>query len=397
MQNSKGSVGVRLALYALLVGFVGCGTASAQSAAEAFVDRKNKSNENTVSIMAAGITGTYAPIAQDIQTVVDETTKVDGMRVLPILGRGGGHNVIDILFLRGVDMGITQQEHLEYFKRQNPVLYGDIYNRVHYITKLYNSEFHILVPKSVTNFTQLQGKKVNFYKEDSATDIAAVTVFDVLGIRVEPTRFELKESIDKLKTGELAGTIYLGGAPISGFTSGIKPEDNLHFLALSPETLPPGGYDKLLKVFLPASLPQESYPVLIPKGESVATIASGAVLAVYAWPENSDRYRRVANFVQVFFDKFDKFLDPSRHPKWKEINLAGTVPQWKRFKAAQDWLDTHRDGGSGGGAPDAMKVAFEQFLQRQPAGARDLSDTQRDKLFKDFVSWWQTQGRPPAR
>jgi TRAP transporter TAXI family solute receptor len=384
-----------VALVALVIAFAGFSAASAQTAGEMFLDRKNKSNENTVSIMAAGITGTYAPIAQDIQTVVDETGKVDGMRVLPILGRGGGHNVVDILFLRGVDMGITQQEHLEYFKRQNPVLYGDIYNRVHYITKLYNSEFHMLVPKSITNFSQLQGKKVNFYKEDSATDIAAVTIFDILGVKVEPTRFELKESIDKLKAGELAGTIYLGGAPISGFTTGIKPEDNLQFLALSPDTLPPGGYDKLLRVFLPASLPQESYPVLIPKGEAVATVASGAVLAVYNWPENSDRYRRVASFVQVFFDKFDKFLDPSRHPKWKEINLAGTVPQWKRFKAAQDWLDQHKGGE--GGAPDAMKVAFEQFLQRQPVQGRDLSQSQRDKLFQDFVSWWQTQGRPPAR
>jgi hypothetical protein len=156
--------------------------------------------------------------------------------------------------------------------------------------------------------------------------------------------------------------------------------------------LPSGGYDKLLKVFLPASLPQEPYPVLIPKGETVPTIASGAVLAVYNWPENSDRYRRVANFVKVFFDKFDKFLDPSRHPKWKEINLAGTVPQWRRFKAAQDWLDQQKYSAGG---TDAMKVAFEQFLERQPAGSRDLSQQQRDKLFKDFVSWWQTQDRPP--
>jgi TRAP transporter TAXI family solute receptor len=394
MQDSKGSVAVRLALYTLLIAFAGIGIASAQTATELFLDRKNKSNENTVSIMAAGITGTYAPIAQDIQTVVDETDRVDGMRVLPILGRGGGANVLDILFLRGVDMGITQQEHLEYFKRQNPVLYGDIYNRVHYITKLYNSEYHILVPKSITHFDQLEGKKVNFYKEESATAIANSTLFAVIGVKVEPTHMELKESIDKLRTGELAASTYMGGVPVSGFASGLKAEDNFHFLPLSPETLPPGGYEKLLKVFLPATLPQEPYSVLIPKGETVATIASGAVLAVYNWPENSDRYRRVANFVKVFFDKFDKFLDPSRHPKWKEINLAGTVPQWRRFKAAQDWIDQQKYSGGGGGA-DAMKVAFEQFLERQPAGARDLSQQQRDKLFKDFVSWWQTQDRPP--
>ena len=394
MQNNKFSIGAHFALCVFFTVLIGTGHALAQSAAEMYLDRKNKSNENTISIMAAGITGTYAPIAQDIQSVVDETDKVDGMRVLPILGRGGGANVMDILFLRGVDMGITQQEHLEYFKRQNPVLYGDIYQRVHYITKLYNSEYHILVPKSITHFSQLQGKKVNFYKEESSTAIANITIFDILGIKVEPTHVELKDSIDKLRTGELAAATYIGGVPVSGFTSGIKPEDNLHFLALSPETLPPGGYEKLLKVFLPTTLPREAYPVLIPEGDRVMTVASGAVLAVYNWPEQSDRYRRVANFVQGFFDKFDKFLEPSRHPKWKEINLAGTVPQWNRFKAAQEWLDQHKVSGASA-ASDPMKVAFEQFLTRQPSGAKELSPQQRDKLFQDFIGWWQTRGTAP--
>jgi TRAP transporter TAXI family solute receptor len=374
-----------LALIFSVPALSGISAAIGQTHVETFQERKQKSNENTVSVMAAGITGTYAPIAQDIQSVLDEPDKVDGLRVLPILGRGGGHNVLDILFLRGVDMGITQQEHLEYFKRQNPNLYGNIYDRVHYIAKLYNSEFHILVPKDVTSITQLAGKKVNFYKEFSASYIAAVTIFDILGVKVEPTYYELKESIDKLRTGELAATTYIGGAPVSGFTA-LKAEDKMHFLPLSPETLPPGGFEKLLKVFLPANLSRENYPTLIGEGEKVSTVASGAVLAVYNWPEQTDRYRRMANFVQAFFSKFDGFLDASRHPKWKEVNLAGTVPQWTRFKAAQEWLDSRRSA-----PPDGMKVAFEEFLQKQPDASKNLTAEQRAKLFADFVTWYRGQ------
>jgi TRAP-type uncharacterized transport system substrate-binding protein len=341
--------------------------------------------------MAAGITGTYAPIAQDIQSIVDEPDKIDGMRVLPILGRGGGHNVLDILFLRGIDMGITQQEHLEFFKRRDPVLHANIYDRVHYITKLYNSEYHLLVPKSITKLSELEGKKVNFYKEFSATDIAGVTIFDILGIKVEPTYYDLKESIQRVRDGDVAGATYLAGAPVSGFTTLVTPEDNMHFLPLSPETLPPGGFDKLLQVFLPATLSHETYPQLVPEGQTVSTVASGAVLAVYNWPEASYRYRRIAQFVEKFFSKFDEFLKPPRHPKWKEINLAVNVPGWTRFKAAQQWLDARKAASSA-----EMKSAFEQFLHGQPKGPTTLTSNQRAKLFSDFLTWWQAKAQLPT-
>ncbi len=358
------------------------------SASEQFQERKRESNENTVTIMAAGITGTYAPIAQDIQSVVDEPTQTNGLRILPIIGRGGGHNVLDILFLRGVDMGITQQEHLEFFKRRNPTLYGNIYSRVQYITKLYNSEYHILVPKSVTKFSQLEGKKINFYKEFSATDIAGITIFDVIGIKVEPTYFDLKDSIHKVRDGEIAGSTYLGGAPISGYNTFVTAEDDMHLLELNEETLPPGAYNELLKVFLPATLGHEAYPKLIPEGKKLSTVASGAVLAVYNWPENTDRYRRVAAFTEAFFSKFDQFLKEPRHPKWKEINLASSVPGWTRFKAAQEWLDKQKQTSS-----VQMKDAFEQFLQRRPAGSATLTPDQRGALFKEFLNWWQSQAQ----
>lgn len=376
---------------AMLVMLAGSWAAQAQTEAQRYQERKQESNQSTVTLMAAGITGTYAPIAQDIQSIVDEPDKIDGMRVLPILGRGGGHNVLDVLFLRGIDMGITQQEHLEFFKRRDPVLHANIYNRVQYITKLYNSEYHLLVPKSITNLSELEGKKVNFYNEFSATDIAGVTIFDILGIKVVPTYFDLEDSIQKIRDGEVAGATYLAGAPVSGFTTLVKPEDNMHFLPLSPETLPPGGFDKLLQVFLPATLTHETYPELVPEGQTVSTVASGAVLAVYNWPEASDRYRRIAQFIEAFFSKFDEFLKPPRHPKWKEINLAVNVPGWTRFKAAQQWLDRRKVASSA-----QVKTAFEHFLQGKPADAAAPTSEQRAKLFSEFLAWWQTQAQNPA-
>jgi hypothetical protein len=74
----------------------------------------------------------------------------------------------------------------------------------------------------------------------------------------------------------------------------------------------------------------------------VPTIANRALLVAYAWPENSDRYRKLAKFVREFFGKIDQFNSGARHPKWREINLAAEVPGWTRFKPAAEWLAEHQ-------------------------------------------------------
>jgi len=356
-----------------------------QSIAEQYQERKRIHNLNTVTVMAAGRTGTYAAIVQDLQSVLDEPDKKDGLRVLPILGRGGGSNVLDILFLEGVDMGITQQEHLNFFQRRDPELHARIYDRIHYITKLYNAEYHLLARKDIKTFEDLRGKTVSFYKEMSATDIAGKTIFDILGIEVEASYDSLEESIAKLRSGEIAATTRLAGAPVPGFKSLVKESDEFHFVPLSPETTGPEKYAQLLEVFLPSQLSGEIYPGLVGDEPPVSTVASGAVLAVYNWSEGSARYNKVEKFVEKFFANFDKFLGDARHPKWKEVNLAAEIPGWSRFKAAQDWLDENRETASA-----EVKRQFDSFLQ-QTAGPEQLSEEQKDRLFTEFVRWRQSQ------
>lgn len=356
-----------------------------QSIAEQYQERKRIHNMNTVTIMAAGISGTYAPFAQDLQTVLDEPDKENGLRILPILGLGGGANVLDILFLEGVDMGITQQEHLEFFRQRDPELHARIHDRVHYITKLYNSEYHLLARKDIQKFEDLRGKKVAFYKNFSATDIAGRTIFKMLDIDVEPVYTSLKSALEMLRNGEVAGVTYLAGAPVSGYKTMVEPDDNFHFVPLSPATLAPGQFEKLLEVFLPTQLTHDTYPDLIAEGQPVATVASGAVLAVYNWSEDSERYKKVANFVEKFFDSFDEFLKAPRHPKWKEVNLAAEIPGWTRFKPAQEWLNRNRATAS-----TEVKEQFNEFLQ-EAAGPEQLSEEQKDALFTEFVKWRESR------
>jgi hypothetical protein len=118
------------------------------------------------------------------------------------------------------------------------------------------------------------------------------------------------------------------------------------------------------------------------------------LLVAYTWPENSPRYKRVAKFIDAFFGKINQFNTPSRHPKWREVNLSAEMPGWVRFKPAAEWLAAHRnqavsakpDSTLGQSSPE-LRVAFEKFMQNyaSSSGRNTLSTEEREMLFARFV------------
>ena len=64
-------------------------------------------NANTVTLMSGTIGGTYVQIGADLESVVDDG---ENLRVLSIIGRGSVQSVADILFLKGVDLGIPTDD-----------------------------------------------------------------------------------------------------------------------------------------------------------------------------------------------------------------------------------------------------------------------------------------------
>ena len=92
------------------------------------------------------------------------------------------------------------------------------------------------------------------------------------------------------------------------------------------------------------------------------TIAVPAVLAAYNWAPNTDRYRKLALFVDAFFTKFPTFQKPPFHPKWKEVSLSAPLQDWQRFPAAKQWLDSH-------GIEPVARVRFDEFLKQNAAAA----------------------------
>ena len=365
--------------------------------------KKRETNDIAVTIVVSGLSCTCARFAEDIRNVVNDL-QPDGLRVLPVLGVGGFQNVDDVLFLKGIDMGVVDEDNLRLLKKKDPHLYANIEQRIQYITKLYNSEFHVLARDEIRSYDDLRGKMVNFNLKGSQTEVSAEVIFDALKIDVQRTNYDNDEAIKKLKDGEIAAMIVLSGAPQAAVAK-VKKEDRVHFLALDHESLPNHDLSAITSYYLPAELTHEEYPNLIAEGDFVPTVANRALLVAYAWPEDSLRYKKLTKFIQEFFGKIDRFHSGARHPKWSEINLSAEIPGWTRFKPAADWLAAHQSVASlqteddpANHSPSELKAAFERFIESYAASSRHgtLSTREREKLFAQFMVYVQSQktGQP---
>ena len=173
---------------------------------------------------------------------------------------------------------------------------------------------------------------MNFNTQGTAAAFSGPIIFKQLGIDVKATFIPHNVAMEKMRKGdEVAATFWISSKPLAPFLKGKWPE-GFKFL--------PVEYTDKLEYYAPAYLEHADYPGLIPQGQQIATISVPAVLAVYDWPKDTDRYQRLVRVVDYLFDRFEKLQkEPGYHEKWKDVNLAGQVPGWQRFRPLQERLD----------------------------------------------------------
>jgi len=341
-------------------------------------DAVNRANQGSVGVITGMEGGTYARTGADL-TILDDGT----LRVLPILGKGSLQNLSDILYLRGVDVGFVQADALTYAQQHG--MFPNLTQKIRYIAKLYDEEIHILARKDITKLEDLNGQRVNVDVTGSGSAMTAEIVLDALGIKPKVEHEKQVTGVQELKHGDIAAVIHVGGAPIPLF-SDISADSGIHLLPIELN-------QTLAQTYLPDQFTHDSYPLLIPAGTTVPTIAVGDVMAVFGWQPHTERYNKVARFVTAFFSKFDQFQQPPRHPKWREVNLTAQVPGWTRFQAAQDWLEQETTAGTAGGT---TQERFDAFLsQTKPGVGGGLTEAAKAALFQQFLAW--DKQRPAGR
>jgi hypothetical protein len=279
----------------------------------------------------------------------------------------------------------------EYFRTQRKI--SNLEKRVNYIIRLPVSEMHVLARSEIKSLEDLRGKRVSFGPAGSASSLTGTIVFQRLGVHVEQALLDNPTAMQKLKSGEISALVRVIGKPIDAFEK-IPANSGLHFVSI-PFSKSFADY------YTVGELTRQDYPTLIGEGERVDTIAVPAVLAAFNWPKGSDRYQRVQRFVQALFANWDKFRQPPRHPKWRDVNLAATVPGWTRLGAASEILDQLAAQGEAAAAANAQASAqttgsaFANFLAAN--GGANLTPQQREALFRQFEQWQRQRQPQPAR
>jgi TRAP-type uncharacterized transport system substrate-binding protein len=285
-------------------------------------------NAWTVGLAGGLLEGAPIRLAAEMARVVDDG---NNMHVLPVVTRGPTENVNSLLYLRGIDAAIINSDSLDEYKNQMP----DIQRKITYVLNLFPSELHIFVRPEIHSLDDLVGKKVNFNTLGTAAAYSGPLIFSRLGLDVDKTFIPHQVALEQMRKGEngMAAVVFVTGKPVDAFVKG-------HF---DPgfRFLPVPWNSKLEDYYLPSALESTDYPNLIKPGEHIETVAVQTALVAFNWPTNSDRYDRVARFVDYLFTRFDKLQGPGFDPKWSSINLAGTVPGLTRSPAAQAWLDRH--------------------------------------------------------
>jgi branched-chain amino acid transport system substrate-binding protein len=350
-------------------------------------DTAGQQNANTVTMMTGSFGGTYVEIGADLASVLDDG---HNFRLLPVVGRGSVQAVADILFLKGVDVGIVRTDTLDYLEKKG--YSSNIKKQFAYITKLYNEEMHVVAAKTIRSIKDLDGKTVAVDLPDGGTFVTAISVFEHLGIKPHFLYIEPRVALEMLRKGNIDAVIAVEGKPVDAVAQIADP--GLHLV--------PINYDETLQAnYLPAQLTSDDYPNLIAKGEQVDTIAATSVLAAYNWSPNTDRYRRLSLLVDALFSKIKQLQHTPFHPKWKEVTLHATLPGWTRFKPAQDWIDRNAAPVADAASvttsdkvgrfaamdrTDELRSAFYEFLSQRKRSEAGQPDN-LDGLFRDFLQW----------
>jgi TRAP-type uncharacterized transport system substrate-binding protein len=138
---------------------------------------RTRKNSWTVGVAGGQLSGTFMTFANELAEVLNDG---DNLRVIPIVTYGAASNLEDLLYLRNVDIAVTQADVFEYFRTQRKI--SNLETRINYIIRLPVSELHVLARTDVNTFEDLRGKKVSFGPAGSASSLTGTIVFQRLGV-----------------------------------------------------------------------------------------------------------------------------------------------------------------------------------------------------------------------
>ncbi len=360
------------------------GPAGAQNRSENAI--RQSANAGTVTVITGGIDGvsnTYQQLASDLASSLDVKSE---LRVLPIIGYGSLQNIEDLLYLKGIDVGMVHSDVMRHME-QRQILPG-ARNRLKYITKLYDEQLHVLANTKYTDIKQLNGQTVIVGRPGSGNEMSALTLIRDLRLKVKLIHVEFNEGVQQVRDGRAAAMIVVTRKPSSKLRK-IEVKSDLHFLPV-PMTR------TVLRTYFPDPLTAEDYPNLVSPGKPVETARMAAILAVYNWKDKSLRYANVTKFIRTFIGKLDELSQASRKDVWQKLDLTGEVKGWQQYEPAANIIrkvvDSRQVVPAGFNSKTKKNSEFAAFVKLvQSTSSKKYSPEELLKLYLSYKDWSQKQ------
>jgi TRAP transporter TAXI family solute receptor len=326
--------------------------------------------------MAGPAAGSETLLAADMASLFPQ----DGLSILPILGDAGATNLARLEGLKA-DIAFVSIEVLAEASAKDKSLH----ERLELVTRLAPQEVHVLARTDIGKLTDLAGRKVNFGPQGSASAVTAAALFKALNVEVEATSLDITAAIERMKEGAIAAVVVAGGKP-SPIIGAIAPNSGIHLVPVSFGV-------PLEATYLPTRFLAIDYPNLIEPGGEVPTVATGLVLLAVTSDDGSEAAARIARFVETVFPRFAELQAQGHHPKWREVNLAASLPGFKRNAAAASWLLGQQEGpkrpvtASAGARPKKLTANADASQGPKLPKAISMSKEQKESLFQRFIAW----------
>ena len=380
----KSGILLAAGLWLIMLTALFAGPAAAKSQSEDAI--RQKANAGTVSLITGGVDGvsnTYQQLASDLASVLDAKSE---LRVLPIIGYGSLQNIEDMLYLKGIDVGMVHSDVMRHME-QKQVLPG-ARNRLRYVTKLYDEQLHVLANTKYTDVRKLNGQTIIVGRPGSGNEMSALTLLRDLRLKVKIIHVEFDEGVQQVRDGRAAAMVVVTRKPSSKLRK-IKANSGLHFLPV-PMT------KTVLRTYFPDPLTAEDYPNLVSPGKPVETARMAAILAVYNWKDKSLRYANVTKFIRTFIGKLDQLSQASRKDVWQKLDLTGKVKGWQQYEPAANIIrkvvDSRQVVPAGFNSKTKKNSEFAAFVKLvQSTSSKKYSPEELLKLYLSYKDWSQKQ------
>jgi len=269
-----------------------------------------------MGIVTGGKSGTYIKIGQNISELVSKHNI--NLNVYP--SKGSLQNAQDVFNRPGVQLGIVQSDVLYFIQSvNNDFKLKKIARKLRMIFPLYNEEIHILANQNISEFDDLQGKRVAVGSDGSGTWLTSSFLFNIS--EVTPSHkvpLSGKKALNALKNNEIDAMIYVAGFPISLFDKEVSGDDKLHLVPI---------LNKDIREWYPVSkIPANTYKW---NPEEIDTVAVKATLITYNYRNKG--CRDVGNLAKIVYQNFSELLN-NGHNKWGEVDLDASLKGWKQYE-----------------------------------------------------------------